>query len=187
MNVATQLPQHEVFQALLSAFPGAELAGRPAVDEEGAPIDGAFDIEFHDDAPPSADQVNVALTAWTAGALDRIKSARITELQDRRAVAVVDFTFAGHSLQLTVETQSTIGNTVQALARQPDGTTVDWEFDDGVYEALALPQMQAMGDAGFLHVQACFTNSAAITAAVMAAGTPEAVAAVDIDAGWPTE
>ncbi len=69
---------------------------------------------------------------------------------------------------------------MQALARQPAGTTVAWEIADGVYIDMDLATLQAMGDAAFAHIQACFANSKALTAS-QAAGSP-----YDLESGWPT-
>lgn len=43
----------------------------------------------------------------------------------------------------------------------------------------------AIGDAVTAHIQGCFANEAALTAAILAAGDVAALAAIDIESGWP--
>lgn len=117
--------------------------------------------------------------------LAEAKAARLDALAARRKGASQAFTFNGMSLRLDADTENAISKAIQALERQPEGTTISWEVSRGVIVPFDLATLHAIGDAAFLHVQACFTNVATITALINAAETVEAVQAVDLQTGWP--
>lgn len=123
--------------------------------------------------------------AWTSDVVTTYQAAKarreaLAAIQGRRDQAILAFSFAGHPVPLTDKTQQDIGNAVQALGRQSAGSTVAWEIADGVYVDMDLPTVQAMGDAGFAHVQACFANSKALTALL------DAAKPYDLESGWPS-
>jgi hypothetical protein len=63
--------------------------------------------------------------------------------------------------------------------------SIDWEAQPGVFAALDLDTLEAVGKAIGAHVQACFSRSKQLCEAAMAAADAEELAAVDIEAGWP--
>ena len=117
--------------------------------------------------------------------LDDLKALKLEALAARRKVASQNFTFAGMPLKLDPDTENAISKAIMSLARQPEGTVINWEVSRGVIVPFDLVTLEAIGDAAFVHVQACFTNVAAITALIVAAADAEALDAVNLDTGWP--
>ncbi len=105
---------------------------------------------------------------------------QIAAIQSRRTRAILAFTYGGHAIPLTDETQRDVGNAVQALARQAAGTTIPWEIVSGVYVDMTLTDVQALGDVAFAHVQACYANSKTLTEAAQASQS------YDLESGWPS-
>lgn len=121
----------------------------------------------------------------TPGLADR-KAARLEDIADRRRLAAQNFSLpGGGSMRLDPDTENAIAKAIQGLERQPVGATILWEISRGVVMPLDLPALYAIGDAAFLHVQACFARVATLTAEVMAAEDEAALEAIDINAGWP--
>jgi hypothetical protein len=61
----------------------------------------------------------------------------------------------------------------------------NWKFDIGVFGTLNAATIIAAADAVELHVQACFTNEASLSASVLAASNFSELDAIDLQAGWP--
>lgn len=61
----------------------------------------------------------------------------------------------------------------------------DWKFGSGVFGALDAATIIAAADAVEVHVQACFTNEASLSADVVAASSFSELDAIDLEAGWP--
>ena len=118
--------------------------------------------------------------------LAEAKTARLEALAARRKIASQNFTFNGMALRLDPDTENAISKAIQSLARQPEGTVINWEVSRGIIVPFNLATLYAIGDAAFLHIQACFTNVAAKTTLINAAETIEAVNAVDLETGWPS-
>jgi hypothetical protein len=61
----------------------------------------------------------------------------------------------------------------------------DWKFGTGVFGALEAATIIAAADAVEVHVQACFTNEASLSADVVAASSFSELDAIDLQVGWP--
>lgn len=100
------------------------------------------------------------------------------------------FSHGGVAILLDDRTQARISGALHGMALiledDPEATpTVDWQAQPGVCVTLGQPELRAMGLAAYAHVQACFGRVKALTEAILAAETPEAVAAIDLTTGWP--
>ena len=96
------------------------------------------------------------------------------------------FTFNGVSLDLDQGTEARIGGAVTYLTRNEGVAELHWDLTgDGDFITLPREAVLAMGDAAGAHVQACFAHRKALTDAVNAAADLEALAAIDLQAGWP--
>lgn len=104
----------------------------------------------------------------------------------RRWVAIRDgFTFGGSPVTLDDRAQARIDTAIAGLKRQPSGATVEWEVARGVFQTMDLATLEALGDAAFAHVQACFSNSKPMMQAATDAADIAALNAIDLEAGWP--
>lgn len=134
------------------------------------------------------DAVVSAINDYDAAWLARIKRSRIEAVAMLRRSAIADtFAFNGMAMKLDPETENALSKAYAALQRQPAGTMIDWEVARGEFMSFDLATIEAISDAAFLHVQACFSNARRLTALIDAA---EDIAALDsiaitLDAGWP--
>lgn len=134
-------------------------------------------------APVAGEQVWAV--ADRADDQEALKAERLEALAERRKFASQNFTFNGMAMKLDPDTENAISKAIMSLERQPEGIVINWEVTRGEIVPLDLATLHAIGDAAFVHVQACFTNVAAITALILAAPDGEALDAVDLDVGWP--
>lgn len=168
-------PDDQVLAAAAAAGAGETMhEGDEALLALGIPVTGVSRlVRISEPGDPPAD---------LAGA----QAFQLAALQAARAAAILAFSYQGFEVPLTEQTQNDVGNAVSALQSSPEGTTIDWEIVDGLYVPMGLSELQALGLAAFSHVQACFANSRAITLAIAATASAEAVYAVDLTAGWPS-
>lgn len=114
-----------------------------------------------------------------------LKKERLAALAARRWQAETGgIVFMGMSIKTDEDTQRKItGAYVQAT--RDSGFVVKWKVAPGVFIDLDAAAIIAIGDAVTAHIQACFANEAALTAAILAAGDVAALSAIDIESGWP--
>lgn len=112
------------------------------------------------------------------------KAARIDALAERRWRAEQNFSFNGSPLTLDDGTQRRIAGAIQYLAISGEAS-VRWQVVRGVFVTLTAAELTALGIAAGAHVQACFANVETIAGLIEAAEDEAAVAAIDLDAGWP--
>lgn len=121
--------------------------------------------------------------------LDEQKATALAALAARRwQVETGGIDYLGHRIATDRESQSAIGNTRQLLAfaaEAGDPMTVDWKIADGDFLTLDLEQITAVALAVGGHVRACFAHEGAQAAHIKAAADAEALAAIDIEEGWP--
>ena len=144
-----------------------------------------------------------ALTIWTDGelsardilkvevplpvmTLEEEREALFVRIGDYRREASQRLTFAGMSIFLDAKTEDAIHKGIKGLERSPPGTTIKFEIKPGYVTAMDLIWMEALGDAAFAWVQACFDRSAVLCEQGWAAETLEDLRAIDITTGWPT-
>lgn len=137
----------------------------------GLAIDAMTGLPIYDEqpepAPPTAETLLAALAA-----------RRFTAEESGT-------TFNGLPLATDRTSQAKITAAYVKAAGDPDYMIAAWKFAPGVFAPLDAATIIAAADAMESHVQACFANEAAITAQILAAETPEDLAAIDIEQGWP--
>ncbi|MCL7941222.1 DUF4376 domain-containing protein [Halomonas sp. ATCH28] len=87
--------------------------------------------------------------------------------------------FDGIPLHTDRESQATI-----ALAAL-QGAGERWKGSDGKWYAMEPERLQAAAQAVMAHKRACFAREEALVAEVKAADSLEALAAIDLEEGWP--
>ena len=90
----------------------------------------------------------------------------------------------GTSVRTDENSQSKITGAIQLLAADPTITSIDWEAQPGVWEALDADTMKTIGIAVGRHVQACFTTLKLVQEEI-AAGTTTTFEQIDA-AAWPS-
>lgn len=70
-------------------------------------------------------------------------------------------------------------------AQMEPGLAIKWKTADGTFVALDAPGMATIAKAVRAHVQACFDREAELRADIEKMCNPDAIAALDINTGWP--
>lgn len=119
---------------------------------------------------------------------DPLESARaqaLAALADRRWRAEAGG-ITVNGVPIPTDERAQVKITGAALAAQRDpAMTVAWKCSGDVWVTLSAEQLLALADAVRAHVQACFDREATLSAALAAAETVEAIAAIDLEGGWP--
>lgn len=118
--------------------------------------------------------------------LEEEREAFFIRVGDYRREASQRLTFAGMNIFLDAKTEDAIHKGIKGLERSPPGTVIQFEIRPGHVAAMDLIWMEALGDAAFALVQACFDRSAALCEQGWAAETVEGLRAIDITTGWPS-
>lgn len=147
------------------------------------------------DAPDGFDPERLADYRWTGErltgpgiwtTLEEHKAERKAALAEKRwQVETGGTTVAGMAVMTDRESQGLINGAYALASRnlETPGFVIKFKSGSGWVD-LTAAQMVAIADAVGTHVQSAFANEAAIYAAIDAADTHEAVAAVDINSGW---
>lgn len=123
--------------------------------------------------------------------LDEMKAAACAQVRDRRwrshiVVTVGGVEFVSDDTAATRLTAAiTARQTAQALGLEAEGATAGWEAKNGTMVPMTLNDLRGLLLAGVAKTQAAFGRQAALCAQINAAETPEDLAAIDIEAGWP--
>lgn len=118
--------------------------------------------------------------------LEEEREALFIRIGDYRREASQRLTFAGMSIFLDAKTEDAIHKGIKGLERSPPGTVIQFEIKPGHVTAMDLIWMEALGDAAFAWVQACFSYSALLCEQAWTAETLEDLRAIDITTGWPS-
>lgn len=94
-------------------------------------------------------------------------------------------TFNGFPLATDRTTQAKITAAYVKATANPLYVIASWKFGPGLFAPLDAAAIIAAANAIEAHVQACFANEARISAQIEAATTSQALAAIDLEAGWP--
>lgn len=116
--------------------------------------------------PPTADDLNAYASA------------------KRWEVETGGVSIAGTQVRTDEKSQAKITGAIQLLAADPTITSIDWEAQPGVWEALDADTMKTIGIAVGRHVQACFSTLKAVQEEITA-GTITTFEEVDA-AAWPS-
>ncbi|HEY8064643.1 MAG TPA: DUF4376 domain-containing protein [Methylosinus sp.] len=124
-------------------------------------------------------------TPLPAPTLGQAKSAKLAALAERRwraetAGAVVD----GMRLPTDEKTQAKLTAAVVASVLD-NNYAVNWKLADGSFASFDHATLIAVAQGVRAHVQGCFDREATLVAAIDAASEIGALAAIDIETGWP--
>jgi hypothetical protein len=124
-------------------------------------------------------------TPAAASTLAGLKEAALKALADRRWRAETGGISVNGSPVATDE-RSQAKFVGACLAATLDANySVQWKLIDGSFTTLDHDQIIAIAQAVRSHVQACFDHEATLAGAIQAAVDEQALAAIDIEAGWP--
>lgn len=125
-------------------------------------------------------------TPAPANTLAKLKEGALQALADRRWRAETGGISVNGSLVATDE-RSQAKFVGACLAATLDANySVQWKIADGGFVTLNRDQIIAIAQAARAHVQACFDREAALVGEIEAAPDEQALAAIDIEAGWPS-
>ena len=118
--------------------------------------------------------------------LAELKADAQSRLASRRWQAETGgITVGGIFVPTDRETQGIVDRIVRAFADGDMTGSVNFKAPDGwvqIDEATA----RAIKAAGAQHIQACFDRESELSALIEAADDADALAAIDLDSGWPT-
>lgn len=117
--------------------------------------------------------------------LAEAKAAKLAALADRRWRAeTAGVTVNGMSLPSDQATQSKLTAAVVASVLD-NNYAVNWKLADGSFTLLDHAALIAVAQGVRAHVQVCFDREAQLAALIRGAADAAALAAIDIEAGWP--
>jgi hypothetical protein len=117
--------------------------------------------------------------------LAEVKTKRKADLAMRRYRAEVAGTMVDTiSVQTDRASQPKLTGAAVAAMLDPNYTVV-WKCADGTFRSFNHDQILAVAQAARAHVQACFNHEADVVDLIDAAADSAAVAAIDIETGWP--
>ncbi|MEE2848553.1 MAG: DUF4376 domain-containing protein [Pseudomonadota bacterium] len=123
--------------------------------------------------------------------LEEVKAAARASVRAKRweSHIVVTFTGAAFASDDTAATRLVAAisarQIAQAMGLEAAAATAGWEAKDGVMVPMTLNDQRGLLLAGVAKTQAAFNRQAELMAEIDAAGTVEAVNAIDQDTGWP--
>jgi hypothetical protein len=124
---------------------------------------------------------------WTVeGDLAAVKAAMLAALAERRWQAEEAGTTLG-AMPLATDrvTQAKLTAVYFKAAAESDFTIPNWKVAPGVFVTLDATAILAAGDAVRAFVQLCFDNEASLAAEIEVAADFDALAAIDLETGWP--
>jgi hypothetical protein len=131
------------------------------------------------------DGVTTTKAEHEAAFFDAAKAAKLAEIAEIRWTAEESgTTFGGNPLATDRTTQAKLTAGYAKAVNDPDYTIASWKFAAGVFGSLDATTIIAAANAVEVHIQACFTNEAALSADVLSAADFAALAAVDLTVGW---
>lgn len=124
---------------------------------------------------------------WTVeGDLAAVKAAMLAALASRRYDAeIAGTTVGGVPLATDRATRSILTAAYVKASQDSEFAIPNWKVANGVYVTLDAATIIAAGDAATAYVQLCFDNEVALSAQIEAAEDFEALAAIDLETGWP--
>lgn len=112
-------------------------------------------------------------------------AAKLSEIADKRlAVETGGIMFGQIQIPTDRQTAAIITSAYIKAAANSAYVVENWKVTDAVFVTLDAPTIIALGDAVSDHVQATFNRNAALSLAVQALETVEAINAFDVDAEW---
>lgn len=151
------------------------------------PMDLHFDAATKSETLAPMDAI--AAAEWDAAAnppIEEAKARKLAALAARRWQAEQSGTVAGGLPVATDDTSQTKVLGAVVAAQLDPGYVVNWKTAAG-FVSLDATQVLAVAQAIRSHIQACFDHEASLTDDIAAAADASELAAVDIEAGWPSE
>ena len=118
--------------------------------------------------------------------LDQLKPGLYEAVASHRREALASVVVGSLVIPWDDTTENKVSKAIQALERKPEGTTVSWEVTRGVFQAMSLSTLQAIGDAAFEKQQAAFANAEILCAQIRDAADAAEALSIDITTGWPS-
>jgi hypothetical protein len=128
---------------------------------------------------------NGARVAAPPPALAELKAKAFTHLADRRWQAEIGGISINGSIIATDEKSQAKFMGAVVAAMLDANYSVQWKMPGGSFVTFNHDQIIAVGQAMRAHVQACFDREAELSAQINGASDAEAIAAIDLNAGWP--
>lgn len=117
--------------------------------------------------------------------LAEVKAAKLAKLAERRWRAeTAGVTVNGLSIPSDAASQSKLTAAVVACVLD-NAYSVNWKLADGTFQMLDHATLIAVAQAVRAHVQSCFDREAMLAGEIAAAADAAALAAIDIETGWP--
>lgn len=124
---------------------------------------------------------------WTISKtpLADIKRELLAQLADTRWQREVSgIVVQGVPIKTDRETQSIL-TSLYVKAKFNASFSANFKVSSGVFVPVSSAQIIAVGDAAAAHVQNCFDREKALSEAIATAKNHDALAAIDIESGWP--
>jgi predicted secreted protein len=124
-------------------------------------------------------------TPAPANTLAELKEAALKAVADRRWRAEIGgMSVNGSPVATDERSQAKLVGACLAATLDAD-YSVQWKLGNGDFVTLDHDQIIAIAQAARAHVQACFDHEATLAGAIEAAANEQALAAIDIEVGWP--
>ena len=118
--------------------------------------------------------------------LNDMRAAMITAVAEKRwQVENGGVVFGTTTIRTDDKSQGKITSAVALFDNDPTLTLIDWEAQPGVWVSVDAPTMKEIGKTAGRHVQACFSRARSLSEQINAATDAAALAAIDIESGWP--
>lgn len=115
------------------------------------------------------------------------KARKQAELRERRWMAEIGGTvIGGIPIRTDESSQNKIDGAISLFEKDPTLEVIDFEAQPGLWVELDRPAMTAIGVGVGRHIQACFSIQKPLSLAIEAAQSFADLAAIDIEAGWPS-
>lgn len=121
-----------------------------------------------------------------APSLAELRAARLAALAERRWLAEgAGVTVGAIRIQTTRDAWTPLARLYQRALADPQYACPAWKLGDGAFTSIDNAALVSIGDAVEAHVQACFVREMEIAVLIAAAPDAAALAAIDIESGWP--
>jgi hypothetical protein len=121
-----------------------------------------------------------------APTLDEMNAQRLAVLAERRWRAEgAGVTVGDIRMQTTRDASTPLARVYQRARADPQFACPAWKLGAGEFISIDNAMLVAIGDAVEAHVQDCFLREREICALIAAAADAAALAAIDIESGWP--
>jgi hypothetical protein len=158
---------------IILAQAGFELEGYLLVASDTAKIGDIYDATTSTFATP-------------APSLSEAKATLLAAVTEKRwQIENGGVAFGGATIRTDDKSQGKITSAVALFDNDPTLTLIDWEAQPGVWVTVDAATMKVIGKTAGRHVQACFSHARVLSEQINLAVDVAALAAIDIESGWP--